>query len=88
MRRFKGRTSNHLFEELLDLKKLSCVQHFWARDYFCAAAGQMTDEMDKLYLEQHFEPIIDDNFKMEPVNRRRLVDAYPDLQDGIRPHRF
>jgi putative transposase len=65
MRRFKGRTSNHLFEEFLDLKKLSGVQHFWARGYFCAAVGQMTYEMVKLYLEHHFEPNIDDNFKME-----------------------
>jgi hypothetical protein len=29
--------------------------------------GQMTEEMIKQILEQHFEPIANDNFKMEPA---------------------
>jgi putative transposase len=28
--------------------------------------GQMTEEMIKQYLEHHFEPNPNDNFKMEP----------------------
>jgi putative transposase len=28
--------------------------------------GQMTEEMIKQYLEHHFEPNTNDNFKMEP----------------------
>jgi len=41
--------------------------HFvWARGYFCATVGQMTEEMIKEYLEHHFEPNPNDNFKMEP----------------------
>ena len=28
--------------------------------------GQMTEEMIKQYLEHHFEPNQNDNFKMEP----------------------
>ncbi|MHB1380448.1 MAG: IS200/IS605 family transposase, partial [Desulfurivibrionaceae bacterium] len=40
-------------------------RHFWARGYFCASSGQITDEMFKNYLEHHFEPKKDDDFKTE-----------------------
>jgi putative transposase len=66
MRRIKGRTSSYLFEEFPHLKKRYWGKHFWARGYFCATVGQMTDEMIKQYLEHHFEPNPNDNFKMEP----------------------
>ncbi|CAE6484561.1 transposase [Nitrosomonas nitrosa] len=66
MRRIKGRTSSYLFEEFPHLKKRYWGRHFWARGYFCATVGQMTEEMIKQYLENHFEPNPNDNFKMEP----------------------
>ncbi|EIC28069.1 transposase [Methylomicrobium album BG8] len=66
MRRIKGRTLSYLFEEFPHLKKRYWGQHFWARGYFCATVGQMKEEMIKDYLEHHFEPNPNDNFKMEP----------------------
>ena len=66
MRRIKGRAASKLFEEFLHLKKRYWGRHFWARGYFCATVGQMTEEMIKQYLEHHFEPKPNDNFKMEP----------------------
>ena len=66
MRRIKGRSSSKLFEEFPALKKRYWGRHFWARGYFCATVGQMTEEMIKEYLEHHFEPNPDDKFKMEP----------------------
>ncbi len=66
MRRIKGRTSSHLFEEFSHLKKRYWGRHFWARGYFCATVGQMTEEMIKSYLEHHFEPNQHDNFNVEP----------------------
>jgi len=65
MRRIKGRTSSKLFEEFLMLKKRYWGRHFWARGYFCVTSGQVTDEMIKNYLEHHFEPKGDDNFRTE-----------------------
>ena len=65
MRRIKGKTSIRLFEEFPSLKKRYWGRHFWARGYFCATAGQVTEEMIKTYLEHHFEPAPDDNFKTE-----------------------
>lgn len=66
MRRIKGSTASHLFEEFPHLKKQYWGRHFWARGYFCATVGQMTEEMIKQYLEHHFEPNQNDQFQMEP----------------------
>jgi putative transposase len=61
MWRIKGNTASRLFEEFSHLKK-----RYWAQGYFCATVGQMTEEMIKQYLEHHFEPNPNDEFKMEP----------------------
>ena len=52
--------------QLYRLKKRYCGRYFWARGYFCVTVGQMTEEMIKQYLEHHFEPNPNDEFKMEP----------------------
>lgn len=65
MRRIKGRSATKLFEEFPKIKKRYWGRHFWARGYFCATLGQVTDEMIQAYLEHHFEPSKDDNFKTE-----------------------
>jgi putative transposase len=65
MRRIKGRTASKLFEEFPMIKKRYWGRHFWARGYFCATSGQVTDEMIQNYLEHHFEPKKEDNFKTE-----------------------
>ena len=66
MRRIKGRTSNLLFEKYPELKKRYWGQHFWARGYFCATVGEMTEEMIQSYLEHHFEPNTNKDFSVEP----------------------
>ena len=65
MRRIKGRTSSKLFSEFPHLRKRFWGRHFWARGFFCASSGQVTDEMIKTYLEHHFEPKREDNFRTE-----------------------
>lgn len=66
MRRIKGRTSSKLFEEFPALKKRYWGQHFWARGYFCATVGEVSEEMIKEYLEHHFEPDPAKDFQVEP----------------------
>jgi len=66
MRRIKGNTASRLFEEFPHLKKRYWGRHIWAGGYFCATVGQMTEEMIKNYLEHHFEPNPNDDFKTEP----------------------
>ena len=65
MRRIKGRSSAKLFESFPELKKRYWGRHFWARGYFCVTSGELTEEMIKEYLEHHFEPKGDDNFRTE-----------------------
>jgi putative transposase len=66
MRRIKGRTASKLFEEFPMLKKRYWGRHFWARGYFCATVGEMTEEMIRQYLEHHFEPDAGKDFTVEP----------------------
>ena len=65
MRRIKGRSSSKLFESFPELKKRYWGRHFWARGYFCVISGNVKDEMIKEYLEHHFEPKINDDFRVE-----------------------
>jgi putative transposase len=65
MRRIKGRSASKLFEEFPKLEQRYWGRHFWARGYFCATVGQVTEEMIRSYLEHHFELTRDDNFKTE-----------------------
>jgi len=66
MRRIKGRSSSKLFNDFPHIKKHYWGRHFWARGYFCATVGEMTEEMIKEYLDHHFEPRKNDDFKVEP----------------------
>ena len=54
MRRLKGRTASKLFEEFPTLKKRYWGRHFWARGYFWATVGQMTEEMIQTHFRQLF----------------------------------
>ena len=64
-RRIKGRTAAKLFEEFPMLKKRYWGRHFWARGFFCVTSDQITDDMIQVYLEHHFEPKEEDNFRTE-----------------------
>lgn len=65
IRRIKGGTAIKLFEEFPALRKRYWGQHFWARAYFCATVGELTEDMIEPYLEHHFEPDPGSNFKVE-----------------------
>jgi len=88
MRRIKGRTSSKLFEEFPHLKKRYWGRHFWARGYFCATVGQMTEAMIEQYLEHHLSLSRTMILKWNPIKTRRLVDAYPDFQSVIQTLRL
>ena len=51
MRFIKGKSSRMLFTEHPLLKKRYWGQHFWARGYFCASSGTVTDEVIRQYIE-------------------------------------
>ncbi len=61
MQRLKGRSSRKMLEEFGELRRQYWGQHLWARGYFAASSGNVTDEIIKQYIEsQGQEPSGDD----------------------------
>jgi putative transposase len=56
MQYIKGKTSRRIQQEYPSLRKRYWGQHLWARGYFCATAGSVTDEMIQAYIEQQDKP--------------------------------
>jgi len=66
VQKLKGRSSRMLQQEFPHLRKRYWGQHIWARGYFCATVGQVTDEMIKQYIEGHITQSPDEGFTLEP----------------------
>ena len=63
MQYIKGKSSRMLQQEYPSLRKRYWGQHLWARGYFCASSGAVTEEMIKAYIEQQSLPA-EDGFKV------------------------
>jgi putative transposase len=63
----KGRTSRKLLDEFRSLKKAFWGQHLWARGYFVATTGNVTDEIIMNYIEEQdkMEQAQRDEFSIE-----------------------
>jgi len=63
----KGRSSRKLQMEFEELKRRYWGQHLWARGYFCATVGRVTEEIIKKYIEeQKWEDDGGEGFKIIP----------------------
>jgi putative transposase len=51
VQRLKGRSSRMLMDEYAELKRQFWGRHLWARGYFAASSGNVTDEIIKQYIE-------------------------------------
>src|SRR5262245_15312146 len=51
VQRLKGRSSRRLLEEFGELRKQFWGKHLWARGYFAASTGNVTDEIIRQYIE-------------------------------------
>ena len=60
----KGKSSHKLLSEYASLKKRYWGQHLWARGYWVASSGNVTDEVWKAYIENQTVETPDDNFKV------------------------
>lgn len=67
MKRIKGKTSRRLLSESRILAKQCWGRHLWARGYFVASSGNVTDEVIAEYIEQQTvkERSRDDDFTIE-----------------------
>ena len=64
MQLIKGKTSHKLMREFRHIEKAFWGRHVWARGYFAASSGNVTDEVLQKYIEmQDLEPK-DDVFKV------------------------
>jgi len=50
MQRLKGRSSRQMLDEFSELKRQFWGQHLWARGYFVASSGNVTDEIIAQYI--------------------------------------
>ena len=66
MQRVKGRSSRKMLDEFGELRKQFWGQHLWARGYFAASSGNVTDEIIKQYIESQGEdfPSDDKDFRV------------------------
>ena len=61
----KGRSSRLLQDEFPELKKRYCGQHLWARGYFCATVGTVTEDIIRNYIANQFSEEKNDIFNIE-----------------------
>ena len=60
----KGKSSRKMLQEYTELRKAFWGQHLWARGYFAASTGTITDELIKEYIEKQDIEEKDDDFKI------------------------
>jgi putative transposase len=58
----KGKSSHRLLSEYKALRKRYWGQHLWARGYWVASSGNVTDEVWKEYIKNQKPPEPDDDF--------------------------
>ena len=65
MQRVKGKSSRNLMQEFSHLKQLCWGRHLWARGFFVASSGNVTDEVIMEYIRTQEVTKDDDEFKVE-----------------------
>jgi putative transposase len=61
----KGKTSRKMMMEYKGLSRMFLGRHMWARGYFVASSGNVTDEVIIQYIEQQGQEPPDGDFKIE-----------------------
>ena len=61
----KGNSSHRMQMEFPALRKRYWGQHIWARGYFCASSGNVTDTMIKSYIEHQCVEPQEGDFRVE-----------------------
>ena len=61
----KGKTSRKMMMEYKSLSKTFWGRHIWARGYFVASSGNVTDEVIMKYIEEQGKEPPDGDFKVD-----------------------
>jgi REP-associated tyrosine transposase len=70
VKRLKGRSSRLMLEEFGELRKVYWGRHLWARGYFVASSGNVTDEVIAEYIEKQSQLAPeegDEDFRVEEL---------------------
>ena len=70
VKRLKGRSSRLMLEEFGELRKVYWGRHLWARGYFVASSGNVTDEIIAEYIEKQSQLAPeegDEDFRVEEL---------------------
>ncbi len=65
MQSIKGKSSRKMMSEYKALSRTFWGRHIWARGYFAASSGNVTDEVIMQYIELQGKEPEDGNFKIE-----------------------
>lgn len=61
VQRLKGRTSRLMLAQFNELRRQFWGRHMWARGYFVASSGNVTDEVIKQYIESQDKTLPSDD---------------------------
>ena len=64
MQAIQGKTSHHLLQDYRKLREEFWGRHRWARGYFVATTGNVSDEMVAQYIETQDAETQDDDFRV------------------------
>ena len=73
----KGKSPHRPLSEFTAFRKRYWGQHLWARGYWVASSGNVTDEVWQKYIENQVPEEPDDNFKSGESVGRPLADGRP-----------
>ena len=65
MQRIKGKSSRRLLQQFSHLNKACWGRHLWARGFFVASSGNVTDEVIMEYIRTQEQAKGDDDFRVE-----------------------
>ena len=65
MQSLKGKTSRKMMSEFKSLSRTFWGRHIWARGYFVASSGNVTDEVIIKYIEMQGKEPEEGNFKID-----------------------
>jgi putative transposase len=65
LKSIKGKSSRKILMEFKALSRQFWGRHLWARGYFAASSGNVTDEVIMQYIEQQGKEPIDGAFKID-----------------------
>jgi putative transposase len=86
MQVIEGKTSHHMLQDSRRLRRESWGRHLWAREYFVAATGTVTDQAVSQYIESEDVELEDEDFKITHLSASAVRSSGDFRRASISPH--